>query len=74
MAQLDGGDGAVAKRELRNTGMTRYLAVRPQTGAAMGDAAAFLHSGGFREDDSGATDGEATEMHHMPIVKMSVMR
>ena len=67
--QLDAGDRALLVDEMRGAGERLEMPVAPDTQVLWGDAAFRRDRGGFGEDQAGAADGAAGEMHEVPVVR-----
>src|SRR5262249_42005200 len=74
MGELNGGNGALLVDETRNGDKRIALAIIPQTGAILGDAAARLHVSCFDAHNAGTADGTCGKMGKMPVIDAAVVR
>jgi hypothetical protein len=69
MGQLDAGDRALLVDEMRRAGERLEVAVAPCTQVLWGYAALRRDRGGFGEDQAGAADSAAGQVHEVPVVR-----
>ena len=72
MHELDSRHGAARLHQAVDAGETVDELVRPDAEVAEGFAATALHAGALLEHESGATVGEPTEVHEMPVRRVAV--
>ena len=74
VAELDAGHCAFSPQESRDAFQLLNLPAFPQSKITMGAPAIAFNRSRFSVDQAGAIHRKASEMHHMPVIRVAIPR